>query len=170
MNPVDKIKEIHRTNLLRTMSAKPRKRHIRHLDDIRSIGLILHDINEEEQLTVNQFTQHMNTRGCMVRKIEMPAHAENLFDKYELPKIDFVQFFSSYHYDLLIDATPTGDIFGLFTSLNTNADIRAAYADTTIDLSPTYISTYDLIIRGEGPCLMSKYLTDLLSYLTQIRK
>ena len=141
-----------------------------HLDNIRSIGVIVHAPTDEEQVTLSQFTHHMTNRGAMVRKIEMPPNADQLLDKYGIPKQEFTQLFTSYHYDLLIDATSTDDLFGLYVTLNTSSSLRVAYQDTTQPMQDITFSTYDLIIRGEGPFVMSKYLTDLLNYLVQIKK
>ena len=71
MNPVEKIREQHRTALLQGLAAKPHRKRIMHLDDIRSIGIIVHNLNDEEQITLTQFSHHMTTnRGTMVRKLE----------------------------------------------------------------------------------------------------
>ena len=155
---------------MRNLAALPRKRRIFHLDDVRSIGLILHAVSEEEKMTVDHFVHHMNARGCMVRKIEMLANDENNIDKNGLPKAGFLQFFSSYHYDLLIDTTPNEDLFGLYATLTTKADLKCAYQDTTADFSTISTAAYDFIIRGEGPCTIENLLTEILSYLVQIRK
>lgn len=156
--------------MLSVLAARPHKRRIVNLEQLRSIGIIAHSLSDEEQLVVAQFSQHMTNRGMMVRKIELPAFADDILDKFGFPKPDFSQLFSCYNYDLLVDTTPTDDLFGLYVTLNTNSSLRAKYHDTTQPLSAINTETYDLIIRGEGPCNMSKYLTDLLSYLIQIRK
>lgn len=170
MNPVEKIREQHRTALLQGLAAKPHRKRIMHLDDIRSIGIIVHNLNDDEQITLTQFSHHMTTnRGTMVRKLEINGNPEEQLDKYGIPKVDH-QLFTSYHYDLLIDATPTNDIFGLFVTLNASSNLRVIYYDTTQPIQDIILSTYDLIIRGEGPLVLSKYLTDILNYLIQIRK
>ena len=77
MNPVEKIREQHRTALLQGLAAKPHRKRIMHLDDIRSIGIIVHNINDEEQITLTQFSHHMTTnRGTMVRKLEINGNPE----------------------------------------------------------------------------------------------
>ncbi len=156
--------------MLNVMAARPHRRRIVPLDQLRSIGIIAHNLSADDQVTVGQFCQHMTNRGVMVRKIELPEFADDILDKYGFPKPDFSQLFSCYNYDLLIDTTPTNDLFGLYVTLNTNSNLRVVYHDTTQKLSDINTTTYDLIIRGEGPCVMTKYLTDLLSYLVQIRK
>lgn len=170
MNPVDKIRELRKQNMLATLVARPHRRRIVPLDQYRSIGLIAHNLSDQDQLTLDQFTQHMTQRGVMVRKIVLPQFADEYLDKYGFPKPDFSQFFSSYTYDMLIDTTPMNDNFGLYVTLSTDSHLRVAYHDTTEHISEISLAAYDLIIRGEGPCQMAKFLTDLMSYLVQIRK
>lgn len=170
MNPVEKIRNQHTMTQLLGLAARPHRKRIVHLDDIRSIGIIINSPSDEEQVTLSQFTHHMTNRGAMVRKIELPANAEELLDKYGFPKSEFTQLFTSYHYDLLIDATPTDDLFGLYVTLNTSSSLRVAYQDTTQPYQDLTLSTYDLILIGKGPLVMSKYLTDLLNYLVIIKK
>lgn len=170
MNPVDKIRNQYKSNLLQDLAAKPHRKKIQHLDDIRTIGVVVHALSDEEQITISQFTHHLTNRGSMVRKIELPANSEELLDKYGLPKPEFTQLFSSYHYDVLIDATPSDDIFGLYVTLNSSSSLRVGFVDTTLPDQDINIATYDLIIRGNGPYQLAKYLTDILSYLIQIRK
>lgn len=155
---------------MQDLAARPHRKRIVHLDDIRTIGIITHALSEEEKVTINQFTHHITNRGSMVRKIELPTNAETLVDKYDIPKPEFTQLFTSYHYDLLIDATPYSDPFGLYVTLNTSSNLRVGYVDTTQPEQDIITSAYDLIIRGSGPRQLSKYLTDLLNYLIQIRK
>lgn len=152
------------------MAARPHHRRIVNLDQLRSIGIIAHNLTEEDEVALAQFTHHMTNRGMMIRKIVLPEYADDLLDKFGFPKPEFSLLFTSYNYDLLIDATPMNDVFGLYVSLNTTSNLRTKYYDTTQPMQDINLSTYDLILRGEGPCPLSKYLTDLLNYLVQIRK
>lgn len=161
---------MYRSNLLQDLAARPHRKRIVHLDEIRTIGIITHALTEEEKVTISQFTHHITNRGSMVRKIELPANAEEYVDKYDFPKPEFIQLFTSYHYDLLIDATPYDDPFGLYVTLSASSNLRVGYVDTTQAEQELAVSAYDLIIRGSGPRVLSKYLTDLLNYLIQIRK
>lgn len=170
MNPVDKIRDLRKQNMLATLAARPHRRRIMPLDQYRSIGIIAHDLSDQDKIVIDQFTQHMTQRGMMVRKIVLPQFADEYLDKFGFPKPDFSQFFSSYTYDMLIDTTAMDDVFGLYVTLNTDSHLRVAYHDTTEPLSQINLTTYDLIIRGQGPCQITQFLTDLLSYLVQIRK
>lgn len=156
--------------MLISLAARPHRRRIVPLNQYRSIGIIAHDLSEQDALVVEQFTQHMTQRGMMVRKIVLPQFADEYLDKYGFPKPDFSQFFSSYTYDMLIDTTPMSDNFGLYVTLSTDSHLRVAYHDTTEPISDINLTTYDLIIRGQGPLQITQFLTDLLSYLVQIRK
>ncbi len=95
---------------------------------------------------------------------------EQQLDKYGLPKPELTQLFTSYHYDLLINATPTDNLFGLYVTLAASSNLRVAYQDTSLPTQDITLSTYDLIIRGNGPIVLSRYLPDLLNILMQIRK
>lgn len=170
MNPVDKIREQRRQNTLQELVARPHRKRIVHLDQIRSIGIIAHNLSEEEKVTLGQFANVMTNRGTLVRKIELPAVSENLLDKLGFPKSDFTQLFTTYQYDLLIDITPSHDLFGLYITLTTASSLRVGYMDTTLATNKLYVDAYDFIIRGEGPCDLTQYLTEILNYLTQIRK
>lgn len=170
MNPVDRIREQRRLNTLQELVARTHRKRIVNLDKIRSIGIIAHNLSEEDKVTLGQFTNVMVNRGSMVRKIELPAISDNLIDKLGFPKTDFTQLFTTYQYDLLIDTTPADDIFGLYVTLTTSCNLRVGYIDTTTPNNKLAIETYDFIIRGNGPCELTHYLTEILNYLTQIRK
>lgn len=170
MNPVEKIRSQHKTNLLQGLALKPHRKRIVHLDDIRSIGVIAHGLNDEEQVTLSQFSHHLTNRGVMVKKIVLPANAEEQLDKFGIPKSEYTQLFTSYHYDLLIDATPTDDLFGLYVTLNTSSNLRVVYQDKQLPYQDITLTAYDLIFLGNGAMDLSKYLTDVLNYLIQIKK
>ncbi len=156
--------------MLQELAARPHNKRIVHLDSIRSVGVIVHNLSQEENVTLSQFTNVMTSRGAIVRKIELPAESESLLDKLGLPKADFTRLFTTYQYDILIDATPCGDIFGLYITLVTASSLRIGYIDTTIDADRLLTDAYDLIIRGQGPGTLMGYLTEILNCLTRIRK
>ena len=170
MNPVEKYRLQHRDSLFQQLAAKPHRTRIVHLHNIRTIGIITPYPTDEEQVTLSQFVHHMTQNGSKVRKIEMPPNLEQQLDKYGLPKPEFTQPFTNYHYDLLINATPADDTFGLYVTLNSSSNLRVAYHDTTYPLPDITLATYDLIIRGNGPIVLSQYLLNLLNVLVQIRK
>ena len=170
MNPVEKIRDQHRTLLLQQLAAKPHRARIMHLYKIRSIGIITLSPTDEEQVTLTQFMHHMTENGSMVRKLEMPPNMEQQLDKYGLPKTEFTQLFTSYHYDLLINATPTESLVGLYVTLAASSSLRVAYQDINLPTQDITLSTYDLIIRGNGPIVLSQYLPNLLNILMEIRK
>ena len=178
MNVVDKIREQYKTNMMQELVAKPHRKRILHLDDVRSIGVIAHGLSDTEQITLSQFTHHMTNRGSMVRKIELPVNADELLDKYGLPKPDFMQLFISYHYDVLIDTTTGNDLYGPYVTLNTSSSLRVGYGGeppaATADAEPQpgkiYQDIYDLIILGKSPYELSQYLTNILEYLVMIKK
>ncbi len=170
MNPVEKIRDQHRTAVLQQLAAKPHRARIMHLHKIRTMGLVTLSPTDEEQVTITQFMHHMGENGSVVRKLEMPPNMEQQLDKYGLPKPELTQLFTSYHYDLLINATPTDNLFGLYVTLAASSNLRVAYQDTSLPTQDITLSTYDLIIRGNGPIVLSQYLPDLLNILMQIRK
>lgn len=183
MNVVERIREQNKANIMQQLVAKPHRRRIVNLDDVRSIGLIARCLSDADQVTLSQFTHHMTNRGCMVRKIELPPNAEELLDKYRLPKPEFTRLFTSYHYDVLIDTTTGSNPFGPFITLNASSNLRVGYGGTPpAPQSPTtpgtnsdsdpksYQDIYDLIILGTEPFTLSRYLTNILEYLIQIRK
>ena len=170
MSVVDKIREQYKVNMMQELKVKPHRKRIMHLDDIRSIGIIAKCPTDAEQITISQFTHHMNNRGSMVRKIELPQNAEELLDKYGLPKPEFMQLFTSYHYDLLIDTTTGDDLFGPYVTLNTSSSLRVGYGGDNSQGHKSYVEIYDLIILGKEPFELSKYLTHILEYLVRIKK
>jgi hypothetical protein len=141
-----------------------------HLHDIRNIGLITLPPTKDEEITIAQFLRHMDKNGSTVKIIEMPTNMEEHLDKYGLPKDTLTKDFTSYHYDLLINATPTDNLFGKYVTLASSSSLRVAYQDTTLPTHDATLSTYDLIIRGNGPMVLSQYLPDLLNILMKIRK
>ena len=170
MKPVELIREQHRNAVLQELAAKPHRSRIVNLDKIRNIGIIAACPSDEEQVTLSQFIHHMTERGALVRKIELPPNAEQLLDKYGFPKAEFTQLFTSYHYDLLINATLPDNLFGLYVTLKSSSSLRVGYHDTTAPLNDIALSTYDLIIRGEGTIQLSPFLTNILNILVKIRK
>ena len=131
MNPVEKIRENQKANLLHDLAAKPHRKRIIHLDLIKSIGVIAKCLSDDE---------------------------------------DFIQQFTSYHYDLLIDTTPSSDTFGLYITLNTSSSLRVAYENIEQPRTGLELESYDFIIRGHGECELSSYLTNILNYMINIRK
>lgn len=170
MKILDNIVIQRQYRVLQSLTLLPHQRCIMNLDDIRSIGIIAHNLDETEQATLNQFSGHMILRGIEVEKIELPTDADTLLDRDGLPLVQFIYPFARNHYDLLIDTTHYNDSFGLFVSLKSNTYLRAGYQDSTQPHNPVVEATYDLIIRGAGPRNLLQYLTDILTYLTQIRK
>lgn len=170
MKILDSIVSQRQARVLQSLTLLPHQRRIMNLDDIRSIGLITHLTDETETATLNQFSGHMILRGIKVEKIDLPADADTLLDRDGLPLVQFVYPFVRNHYDLLIDTTHHADSFGLFVSLKSNTFLRVGYIDTSEPCNPIAEATYDLIIQGAGPRNMLQYLTDILTYLTQIRK
>lgn len=170
MNPVDKIREQRRLKELQELATRPHRKRIVHLDNIRLIGIVANNLSEDEQYTLGQFTNSMSKRHIIVHKIELPADADSVLDKRGLPKSEFSKLFTTYQYDLLIDVTPTNDLFGLYLTLITASNLRVGYFDTTLPTDKLFIDAYDFIIRGEGPLSLTEYLTQILNYLTQIRK
>lgn len=183
MSVVDKIREQYKTNLMQELVAKPHRRRITHLDEVRNIGIIARELSDSEQITLSQFTHHMTNRGSMVRKIELPHNSGELLDKYGLPRPEFTQLFTSYHYDVLIDTTTGSDPYGPFVTLSASSSLRVGYGGTPplpqtdnpkypdpAAQPKSYLNIYDLIILGNSPFDLSTYLTNILQYLIQIRK
>ena len=180
MNVVERIREQYKTNMMQELKAKPHRKRIMNLDDVRSIGVIAHGLTDTEQITLSQFTHHMTNRGSMVRKIELPQNAEEMLDKYGLPKQDFMQLFTSYHYDVLIDTTTGNDLFGPYVTLNASSSLRVGYGGTPPLPRPgtaeaqaaakCHLDMYDLIILGKEPYELSRYLTNILEYMVMIKK
>lgn len=170
MNPVDRIREQRRLNTLQNLVVRPHRKRIVHLDNVRSIGIIAHNLSDTEQAVLGRFADTMTGRGTIVRKIELPAMADSLLDRMGFPKADFTRLFTTYQYDVLIDATPTGDTFGLFLTLTAASSLRVGYLDTDLPADRLYTDAYDLILRGKGPGNLQKYLSDIIKFLSQIRK
>lgn len=170
MKILDSILIQRQTRVLQSLTLLPHQRRIMNLDNIRSIGIIAHDLDDPEQNTLNQFSGHMILRGIEVEKIELPVDADTLLDRDGLPLVQFIYPFVRNHYDIIIDTTHYSDSFGLFVSLKSNTFLRTGYLDATEPYNPIVEATYDLIIRGSGPRNLQQYLTDILTYLTQIRK
>lgn len=141
-----------------------------HLDNIHSIGIVTHALNKDDAVTLSQFTRHMTNRGIKVITIEMPADTATVLDHNGLPSKDFIAFFVKESYDLLVNITAADDPFGLYVTMMSKALLRVAYDDTTHLPSPLAEKAYDLFIRGQGPRVLPEYLTQILTYLTQIRK
>lgn len=170
MKILDSILLQRQWRVLQSLTLLPHQRCIMNLDDIRTIGLIAHGLDATEQNTLKQFSGHMILRGIEVEKIELPADADTLLDRDGLPLVQFIYPFVQKHYDILIDTTHYNDSFGLFVSLKSNTFLRTGYLDSSEPANPIVEATYDLLIRGNGPRNLQQYLTDILTYLTQIRK
>lgn len=170
MKLLDSIVSQRQARVLQSLALLPHHRRILNLDDIKSIGIIAHNLDETELSTLNQFSCHMILRGIDVEKIEMPANAESILDHNGLPQLQFIYPFVRNHYDVIIDTTPHADPFGLFVSLKSSSCLRIGYLDSDAPHSPVAEATYDFIIRGSGPRNLQLFLTNILTYLTQIRK
>ena len=183
MNWVDKIREQHIDTLMQQLAAKPHRKRIMHLNDIGSIGLVVQCQSDKDKLTISQFHTLLKKRGTTLRIIEPPSNKEEQTDKYGLPKMEYLQPFIKYHYDLLIDAVTDGSLFGPFVTLNTSSNLRVGYsnegkarpADGSAQPPATttperYRDIYDLLILGNEEFELSRYLPNILEYLIQIRK
>ena len=168
MNPIEKIRDQFRKDLLLKLAAKQHKSRIIHLFNMRTMGIITLPPTEEERITLSQFISQMSRNGITVRKIETPPDSE--IDKYGIPKPDYANQFTNYHYDLIINATPLDNPFGLYFTLAASSNLRIAYQDTTQPTEERTLNTYDLIILGNGPMVLSEYLTNMLNVLMEIRK
>ena len=152
------------------LAAKKHKSRIMHLFDIRYMGIITLTPTEEEKITLTQFINRMTENGSKVKNIEMPPNMEQQLDKQGIPKTEFTKALTHNHFDLLINATPTDYFYGLYFTLAASSSLRVAYQDTTQPTQNITLNTYDLIIRGNGPMVLSEYLLNLLNVLTNIRK
>lgn len=181
MSLVDKIREQHIDTVMQELAAKPHRKRIMHLNDIGSIGLIVHCQTDRDTVTLSQFHTLLKKRGTTLRTILPPASEEQT-DKYGLPKAEYLQPFTKYHYDLLIDATTDDTLFGPYVTLNTSSNLRVGYCGedpnttlpnglpTTACPSRRYRDIYDLLILGKEQFELSRYLPNILEYLVQIRK
>ena len=173
MNLADKIRAQHIDNIMQTLAAKPHRKRIMHLNDIGSIGLIVSKpdtdpATDKDRITISQFNTLLKKRGITLRIVTPPA-AEEQTDKYGLPRPDYLQDFTSYHYDLLIDATADNGLFGPYVTLSTSSNLRAGYSNGETGDKP-YSHIYDLLIIGKQPLDLATYLPNILQYLVQIRK
>lgn len=166
----DIIKEQRRTRLLQEISTLPHKKCLKNLDDIRSAGIIVHGLTNEERVTMTQFEQLLDRRNIKIGKIELNDNEETILDNDGIPKAEFIHHFITQHYDILIDTTTENDFFGLYITLNSKTSLRVAYSDMTQKLSLISQNTYDLFIQGSGSRQLVPYLTGLLTVLSQIRK
>lgn len=166
----DILKEQRRLRMLQDLSLVQHKKCLKNLDDIQTVGIIVHNLTDEEQFTMLQFEQLMSRRGIPIEKIELGADEESYLDNEGIPKAEFLHDFINKHYDILIDTTINNDFFGLYVSLRSKTSLRVAYADENQKLSPIALATYDLFVQGSGPRQLVPFLTGLLTILSQIRK
>jgi len=154
------------------MAAIPHKKRLPNLDDVHSIGIVLpHESTADDQRILQFFNNHMAKRNIAVTHYRLPADGdkENL-TRIGLPTPDYLAAFTSRTYDLVIATTPAGDDRTLHAVLSAPAHLRVAYDDTSLFLSPLTTRTYDLFIRGAGPCNLTNYLREILLLLTNIKK
>lgn len=116
------------------------------------------------------FVRQLEKNNCLVRKLELPTNDDSILDKYGLPKLDFITYFCSNHYDLIIDATPSDDPFGPYVVLNATSNLRVGYRDLDQPQDPLFANAFDLLIIGHGPFLLPNYLKNMADYLSNIRK
>ena len=154
------------------MAAIPHKKQLPNLDDVHSIGIVLpHESTADELRILQFFNNHMAKRDIVVTYYRHPSvgDKENL-TRTGLPTPTYLSTFVSHTYDLIIAATPASDDNTLHAVLSTPARLRVAYDDTSMLLTPLTAQTYDLFIRGTGPCDLTNYLREILLLLTNIKK
>ena len=136
MSLTDKLRTQHIETIMQTLAAKPHRKRIMHLDDISSIGLILPPAAnppdtdthaDKDRITLSQFNTLLKKRSTPLRTIRQPA-SQDQTDKNGLPRTDYLQPFTSYHYDLLIDATGGNNLFGPYVTLCTSSCLRVGYS------------------------------------------
>ena len=193
MGLTDKIRVQHIEKKLQELVAKPHRKCIMHLNKLKYIGLIVQNPTDKDKTTISQFHKMLEKRSIQLRTIEQPQNNEEHTDKYGLPKENYLEPFTRYHYDLIIDATSDNSLFGAYVTLSTSSNLRVGYCNqneksecgnegtpygqTTVSAPTTHSNInilkndiYDLTIIGKGSLDLSTYLTEILKYLVQIRK
>lgn len=170
MSLIETIRAHKRDKLLARLALVPHRKCIKPLDNVKSIGVVAHALTIEERGVLQSFTHHMNMRSIMVQVIELPEDCEGLLEKSGLPIESFISLFLSYKYDMVIDTTPAGDLFGLYVVLRAECLLRVGYDDTDNLVNPLKNESFDLLIRGSGPRVLDDYLANILKLLVQVRK
>ena len=124
----DKIRTQHIEKKLQELVAKPHRKSIMHLDQLKNICLIVQNPTDKDKTTISQFNKMLAKRSINLRTIEQPQNTGEHTDKYGLPKDSYIEPYTRYHYNLTIDATPHNSLFGAYVTLSTSSNLRVGYS------------------------------------------
>lgn len=184
---LDFVKKFKRERIIRQMRQAERERRIENIDQVKNIGIIFRVGGEYEWNVIYHFIKAMETRGKKVEVIGFQeegtelnyiithsgtiiCHEKEDINFWGVPKEEIIEGFADQHYDLLIDTTDQPDFFGQYMSLRCDADLKAAYINTNDEDAEKATFIYDLMIHGENPIDIKEYLSNIINYLSMIKK
>ncbi len=87
-----------------------------------------------------------------------------------VPKNDVVEPFLSQHFNVLINATKEPTFFSKYISAKSKADLKITYINDNADTDYDSDNIFDLLIHGNKPPVLQSYFTDVIKYLSMIKK
>ena len=183
MNP---FKKRQQNRLIGQMLGIGRKRTLRNMEQIRSVGIVFTVGDESRWNTIYNYAKLLTKEGKEVwicgfqpKNLKLDyifsytqsviCHEKEDTNVNGIPKEGVLNGFTAHPYDLLIDMTCQPDFFGKYVAMKTLADLKASYVDTTLPIDDEQEQIFDLMIRGAHPMEEASYLEELYKYLNMVK-
>lgn len=184
----DFIVNIRQKRIIGQLLSLQRRKRICNIDEVQHMGLIFTVGSKEDWDTIYHFAKDMETGKRKVYIVGYQSsntvinyifthsrmvicHEKDDFLFARVPKANITEPFLSQHFDVLINAAKEPTFFSKYMSAKSQADLKVTYVNdnnTTADNDSERI--FDLIIHGNKPLVLQNYLTDVVKYLSMIKK
>ena len=181
------LKDINHRNTLKKLGKMPRRKQIANWKEVETIGIVFEMGSEADWNVIMEFCGEMKKQGKMVnliglqpKKLEMSyiiAMERTLICRekedtnlWGNPKDKVIADFVDKNYDVLIDMTRYPNYFGQYISLRGKAKLKIVQIDKLVEKSDAVATAYDMIIESEGEMKAKDYLSQVVNYLSMIKK
>lgn len=178
---------IRQRRIIRQLLSLPRQKRISNIEEVQSMGLIFTVGSKEDWDIIYHFAKDLETGKRKVYIIGYQAsdttinyifthsrmvicHEKDDFLFARMPKADIVEPFLSQHFDVLIDATKEPTFFSKYLSAKSQADLKVTYVNDNATADDDSERIFDLLIHGNKPPVLQNYLTDIVKYLSMVKK
>lgn len=181
------FKKIKQNYLIKSLLHRERRRTIKNMDQVRTIGIVFHlgdELSWKYLYTIVQELERSNRRVHMI--CDQPdghdidyiithsqttlCHLKEDFDHWGVPRESSTSNFLARRYDALIDTTGGDSFFSRYMMLRADADLNITYVDDSDRPDRNLNEIYDMTIHGQGPIDLPAFFENVCNYLQMVRK
>lgn len=181
------FKGIKQRYLLKGLRARDRRREIKNMDRVQTVGIVFHIGDELSWKYLYAIVMELEKSGRRVYMIcdqtsrqeltyiithsgTIVCHEKEDFDVWGVPRGGATDNFLSRKYDVLIDTTGGDSFFSQYVVLKACADLNITYIDDEDAGSSNIADIYDMTIHGKGPIDLPAFFENVCNYLQMVRK